>query len=525
MTTTTTRTAPVETTTGGATTTGAATSVATAVPAADEECTAERKGGTLTVGEPAYAGGLDPGQTTGAAGTTGGLQMTALFDTLMRWNGAEGVYEPQVAQSLEPNADASVWTMKLRPNVKFGNGDPLDSAAVIASIQRLGTTRVSGGSFVSFITKMDPVDALTVRFTLNAPWGDFPYFLAAVGGMIVNIKVLNSMTPEQFNLNPTGAGVGPFELERFSPQEETILRAKDDYWGGVVCLDTVRIIRPQGPQALYDALKLGETDLTLFQGDPRFGARAREEGFPGAGEVSQALQLMINTRPGQPGENVNIRRAIAAAVDLDLINERVYEGTGNFATTIVPSDSPLAVPGLEGPEYDPELAKRLVTEAKAAGWDGKIALNYGETAGEEALAVEALLRAVGMDPQVTLLATADLVNRVINEKNFQVTSWSLNVLPGAPWSGIDRNLNSKSPTNRTAFANADFDAGLAELRAASTTEAKAEAIADLQEVWNEEIPGVLMRQDLEWLAWNDNVHGIKPTREAVAMLDKAWIED
>jgi len=519
-------TAPQTTASGGASTTAAATSApTTAEPTPEDDyCTEERKGGTLTVGEPAYASGLDPGQTTGAAGTTGGLQMTALFDTLMRWNGAEGVYEPQVAESLEPNADASVWTLKLRPNVKFGNGDPLDSAAVIASIERLGTTRVSGGSFVSFITNMEPVDPLTVRFTLNSPWGDFPYFLAAVGGMIVNVKVLNSMTPEQFNLNPAGAGVGPYELERFAPQEEVILRAKDDYWGGPVCIERIRIIRPQGHQALYDALKLGEIDLTLFAGNPVFTRRVIDEGFPGFGEVSQALQLMINTRPGQPGENVDIRRAIAAAIDIDLINQRVYDGTGNFATTIVPPDSPLATPGVEGTKYDPELAKRLVAEAKAQGWDGKILLNYGETSAEEALAVEALLKAAGMDPQVTLLATADLVNRVINEKNFQVTSWSLNVLPGAPWSGIDRNLNSQSPTNRTAFADPDFDAGLAKLRAASTTEAKAAAIAELQRVWNDKVPGVLMRQDLERLTWNENVHGVKPTREAVAMLDKAWIE-
>ena len=356
---------PAETTagsTGGTTATSAATATTEAPTTGstttneDEQCTAARKGGTLTVGEPAYSAGLDPAQVTGAAATTGGIEMTAIYDTLMRWNTEKAVYEPQVAQSLTPNADSSVWTLKLRPNVKFGNGDPLTADAVIASIERLRGARVSAASFVQLMTSMVAPDPMTVVFTLNAPWGDFPYFLAGSGGMIVNRAVASSMTPEAFNLNPTGAGVGPFELKRYAPKEEVVLSAKPDYWGGVVCVDEVRVISPQGDQALLEALKLGEIDLTVLEADPRYTAQAKEEGFPGAGAVSQASQLMINTVPGQPGADVNIRRALVAAIDLDLINTRVYDGTGVFASTIVPPDSALAVQGLTGPKYDPTLA-------------------------------------------------------------------------------------------------------------------------------------------------------------------------
>jgi peptide/nickel transport system substrate-binding protein len=220
-----------------------------------------------------------------------------------------------------------------------------------------------------------------------------------------------------------------------------------------------------------------------------------------------------------------VRLAMAAAIDLDTINQRIYDGKGQFASSIVPPGSPLSL-GEEGPKYDPQAAKDYVAKAKAAGWDGKIQLLYGNSAPgpDEVVLIEGMLKAVGMDPSVELLATPDLVSRVINEKNFEVTSWSLNVLDAGPWARLDTNLRSDSTTNRSGYGDPRMDAALLDLRKASTTQEKAEAIKEMQVVYNETVPGVLMRQTVEWITWNKKVHGVKPTREGVSMLDKAWIE-
>jgi peptide/nickel transport system substrate-binding protein len=129
-----------------------------------------------------------------------------------------------------------------------------------------------------------------------------------------------------------------------------------------------------------------------------------------------------------------------------------------------------------------------------------------------------------MDVTVDSVPTADLIQRVIADQNFDVTSWSLNVLPESPWAGIDRNLRSDSPTNRTGYADPDFDAALAELRQAGTVEEKRDALAEVQEVWDETVPGVMYQQDEEFLTWADEVHGVRLTREGVAMLDDVWVE-
>jgi peptide/nickel transport system substrate-binding protein len=445
---------------------------------------------------------------------------------LMRVDTKTATIVPQVAQSLQPNADSSVWTLKLRSGVKFGNGDPLNAQAVIDSINRFKGTKVAAANFLPLITSMQPADDLTVVFTLNAPWGDFPYFLASAGGMIVNAKVVAAKGAEAFNKDPTGAGVGAYELVRYVPGDEVVMKAKTDYYGGPVCVQSLRFVKIADDQARYDALKLGEIGATVLS-DAKVVDEARNgdhrPGFTGFGNGDQ---LMINVRQGHPGTDLKVREAVAAAVNIDTINQRVNDGKGVETSAIVHPGTPLYTPGMDAPKADPAKAKQLVTEAKAAGWDGTINLLSGDTPDgvELGITVKGLLEAAGMTVAITNVPTADLIKRVITDKNFDITTWSLNVLPEAPWSGIDRNLRSDSPTNRTGYANPEFDAALADLRKATTVDQKRAALAEVQKVWNATFPGVMYQQDEEFLTWGDKVHGVKLTREGVAMFDDVYLD-
>jgi peptide/nickel transport system substrate-binding protein len=494
---------------------------------ADEGCTEERVGGELTVGQSGDLNGFDPTVITGASRDSGGAEMTAIYDTLMRSNAETGEIEPHVAESLEPNDDLSEWTLTLREGVEFGNGDPLTAESVVASIERFEGADVAAANFAELISEMEVVDDRTLVFHLDGPWGDFPYFLASAGGMVVNTAAVDEVGAEQFNLDPpAGAGVGPFELVRYAPGEEVVMQAKDDYWSGPVCIETLTFAYPGDDATRYEALGLGEIDVTVLAA-PRVVAQARDDdsrpGFTGHGN---GLQWMINAREGHPGADPLVREAIAAAIDVDAINQRVNEGTAAATTAIVHPDSALFSPGMDKSLYDQERAHELVDEAKAAGWDGSLNLLSGDTTAgaEAAITVEGMLEAVGMDVTVDSVPTADLIQRVIADQNFDVTSWSLNVLPESPWAGIDRNLRSDSPTNRTGYADPDFDAALAELRQAGTVEEKRDALAEVQEVWDETVPGVMYQQDEEFLTWADEVHGVRLTREGVAMLDDVWVE-
>ena len=122
----------------------------------DEQCTAERAGGSLTVGTGLPFTGMSPYVVLGT-GQAGGDYMAAFYDTLMRYDATTQEFEPNVAESLEPNEDFTEWTLTLRPDVTFGNGDPLTTADVVAHIEKMGTSRVRAAGMANAIEGMHTV--------------------------------------------------------------------------------------------------------------------------------------------------------------------------------------------------------------------------------------------------------------------------------------------------------------------------------------------------------------------------------
>src|SRR5687768_12410980 len=92
-------------------------------------------GGSVTIGQFSREGGLDPAKLAGG-GTVGGTEGAAMFDVLMKYDAPTGKYVGGTAESLTPNADLTEWTMKLKPNIKFGDGQPYDAAAVKWTLER-----------------------------------------------------------------------------------------------------------------------------------------------------------------------------------------------------------------------------------------------------------------------------------------------------------------------------------------------------------------------------------------------------
>ena len=98
-----------------------------------------------------------------------------------------------------------------------------------------------------------------------------------------------------------------------------------------------------------------------------------------------------------PTKDLKIRQAIAAAVDPKVINDRGYQGKGLVGNQLFQSDFRWFA-DVPGPKFDVEAAKKLVADAKAAGWDGKLRLLYNSspTAAAIGLATQTMLQNVGM---------------------------------------------------------------------------------------------------------------------------------
>lgn len=473
--------------------------------------------------------GIDP--IFAAGGSTAGIEMAALYDTLMRWDADTGEFEPWVAESLESDADASEWTMTLRSGVTFGNGDPLTTAAVQASILRHQDPANASlnASMANTISEMRLTDDRTMTFVLNGPWAGFPFALTTTVGMITNPAVVAAQGKD-FAADPTGAGVGPFDFGEFRPGEELVLNARDDYWAGAPCVPAVRFVNIVGSRAAYEALQQGEVDVAFLR-EPIVVDEASDgdigglHAWPyGLGEVL----MMNNGAKGSkaPTADVRVRQAVAAALDPKMIDARANEGTGIPTSAIFGAGSGFADSG-PGPAYDPARARQLVDEVKAEGaWDGTIRLlcDNAPARQELALAAQAQLQAAGFDVQLDGGKNiSDLIKQVITESNYDLACWGYNVSDADPWSKLAKNLQGGSTANFAGFSDPTFDSILGDLRAAGTPEGQRAAMTSLQARWDEVVPVAGLATVAETIAWGPDVHGLIFTTESMALLGKVSV--
>ena len=495
----------------------------------DEVCTEDRIGGELRLTSRGISRALDPAINTISSTQLGGEGLP-FYSVLMRYDIENQEYVPHVAESLEPNDDFSVWTLTLRDGVEFGNGDPLDADAVVASIDyHLGEGSTSQLLFTVglLIESYEAISEDQVEFTLPFSWAQFPAALSGDLGMMMNIAVVEERG-EAFGTNPEGAGVGPYEIVDYSAPERIVFEAKDDWWGGPVCIQRLTYTFIPDLRANYDAFTQGEIDSLLIARDPVLINQAREEQELTLSQMyNNAWLTMPNMRDGHTTDD-RVRRAMAHAIDPEVVNARAWGGEGWGTKGIVHEDS-ITLEPTEGIPYDPDMAQQLLDEYKAeTGWDGSltgIAADSPQANQEAALAIASMLNAVGFDVETSLLGINDLITRVFLDRNFEVVlSWGIINPEAALYSGL-RGWESDNIANQNGFAGEAYDAALVELREAATPEEYQAALHTVQEAVNEEVPWISFGGDVSLMVFNPKVKGGIPFQNQTFLLDQAYIEE
>ncbi len=517
-------TATTTATTGGSSgTTAAAATAAGPTTTVADKCTAAKAGGSLTMGMGAeIARGLDPIVALGT-GIAGATEITAIYDTLMRYDPDTGKFVPHVAKSLTPNADFTQWTVTIPSNIKFGNGDPLTADAIKFSVDRLAKATVAASGMAQEVASMQVVDPTTITFTLKRPWGGFPYFMAAEGGMVVNPNVVAAQG-QSFATNPVGAGVGPYEVQRYASNEEIVLKAKTDYWGGPVCIQTLRFIWVAGGQATQQAFQKGDIQAMFLAEAPSI-ADAKKANTKSYSSLSGGNGLLLNSGRGPTPAlaDVRLRQAVAAAIDVNVINDRAFQGVG-LASSALTYKTQKIDPGVGGPAYDPAKAKQLVAAAKAEGYSGKIRITCGNTpvGTEETVTLQAQLQAVGFDVTTELLPPGQANQKILLDGNYDIGCGAASIFDEGPFRGMNQFL-SDSVRNHAGYKNPQMDAAIAALYRASTIDENKAAMATVQKVWNDTVPSAMFYAGEWYIGYKDNVHGLVFTRESTVMFQNAYI--
>ncbi len=135
---------------------------------------------------------------------------------------------PQLALGQETSADGKTMTIKLRPGVKFHDGEPKDAAAAKYSLERHLTLKGSVRKpELSSLDSVEVVDPLTIKLHLKAPFSPLLGQLTDRAGMMVSPKA-SEAAGDKFGLHPVCAG--PYKFVERVQQDRIVVEKFADYW-------------------------------------------------------------------------------------------------------------------------------------------------------------------------------------------------------------------------------------------------------------------------------------------------------
>ena len=322
-----------------------------------------KKGGTLILARAGEVTNLDPHKSPAF---TSARVFELVYSYLMRLDEKLGV-QPDLADGMPTtSSDGLQITVKIRKGVKFHNGDPLTSADVKYTFDRIidPKTAAVARSFFGDVASIAAPDDSTVVFNMKTPNAALLAYFAHPNTGIVSMKI--GLANADLSKKEQAIGSGPFKLAEWVPDNFMRFEANKDYYvAGQPYLDGIRINVVPDETGLTAALRTKAADMAIVT-DPQVARTIR-------GDSSMTLDskpslsynlLFVNTkRP--PFDNLKVRQAIAYAIDRKAIIDAVAFGEGEVTGPIAPGLAEYALPTSTYPLYtrDVAKAKQLLQEA------------------------------------------------------------------------------------------------------------------------------------------------------------------
>jgi peptide/nickel transport system substrate-binding protein len=392
---------------------------------------------------------------------------------------------PQLATDWEWTEGNKGLIIRLRPGLRFHDGEPLDAAAVKFSIERHltmpGSTRKAE---ISAVTGVEIIDDHTVKLVLSAPFAPLLAQLTDRAGMIVSPKAAQA-AGEDFGSHPVCAG--PFKFVERVAQDRIIVERFTDYWDKdnikldrIVYLpipdSTVRLanLRSRGLDMIE---QVAANDLDRVREDPRLKLAAMN----GLGYSGISINVANGERSKTPlGQDARVRQALELSIDRMALNQVVFNGEFEPGNQWVAPSNPYYIREFPIPARDVTKAKALLAAAAAPNPTIEMNVINNPEALQAAQVVQAMAKDAGFNIRIKALESISLIQLSV-KGDFEAAM-------GGVWSGRtdpDGNVYNfmycKAPPefNARHYCNHDVDR---ELDAARTVVEPAERLAHYRNV-------------------------------------------
>lgn len=306
-----------------------------------------------------------------------------IYEPLLRRDD-DVVPRPWLAEKWEL-LDETTWVFHLRKDVKWHDGTPFTADDVAFTYERapnVPNTPTSFKTYLSPIKKAEVIDAHTLKIHTDGPSPSLLEKLAYV--LIVSRKHGQGNETGDYNSGKGVIGTGPYKFQSWTQNERTIVVKNPDYWGTPPEWDKVTYRMMTNDSSRVAALMAGDIDVAesvasqdidALSRNPNTKVWKRITGRIGyvtfdAGAQSEGKITGPNGEKLDPNPlaDVRVRNALAEAIDVNLIAERIYRGEAEPTAQYLP-------PGIAGHDTkiplrhgNPERGKKLLEET---GWAGK----------------------------------------------------------------------------------------------------------------------------------------------------------
>jgi len=478
-----------------------------------------------------YAYSLEPSSLDPQTGNSGGdaYYWKQMYDHLVA---DDPLLVPDADRSLASSwefPDPKTMIFHLRKDVKFQDGTAFDAAAVKFNIERVQDPATASAARASFlvIDQVVVVDTYTVKFLLKTPWSAGMGLLTDRGGTM-NSPTAVAKWGKSYNFHPVGTG--PFMLDSYVSGASVNMVKNPYYWGKdkagnpLPYTDGLRASIITDANTLSAALEVGKLDLAFVPNKDvvKFSTSKNINLIKQVGTGVSAL-LYFNLAKA-PMNDINLRKAVAYAVDWSAINQAIFYGNYSIA------DAGMWLPGtwvydntVPRPTYDLAKAKEFLAKSSMPNGFTMDCITWGNDFTQATQMAQAQLAAIGININVKVydVGTATSKFMATQEAPLFFSSWSR--YPEPDWIAAN-NFKSDAYYNPGKLVNKTVDDLIAQ-GASEYDLAKRKAIyRQIQVITSDEcwvIPGLYGVTYCGY--WKDKVAGVNNLFGWDAKMDLRWL--
>lgn len=307
--------------------------------------------------------------------SNGGI-LNQITDRLTWQNPGTLVIEPWLAESWQINDDATIYTFKIRPDITFSDGSPLDAIVIAKNFDTYGLgnkkLRQPISEVINNYDHSEVLDPLTVRFYFKKSSPGFLQATSIIASGIVSLKTLD-LSFDQTGDATKMIGSGPFYVTQETLGKELVLKVRKDYnWApmlskhqGRAYLDELKYLTVPEDSVRIGALIAGQANF-IRQLEAYDEARVESSGNIVYAPGTRGVNNSINFRPDNfLVADIRVRKALLFATNREDIIKTLYSKNYPIAKSIMAHDT-YGYSDLSAKlSYDPKKANELLDEA---GW-------------------------------------------------------------------------------------------------------------------------------------------------------------